>query len=239
LEVWVADLEVPPDELPALAALLDDGERARAERLRFEDLRRRFVASHAMVRLVLRGRVGGDVRFVVGEHGKPALAGEGVHFNLSHAGERALLAISDQPVGVDVERLRALSNLDAMAQRVMSPAELRTYQEAADPTRCFFDLWVRKEAVLKATGEGISRELRALDVATCGLHVVPLDVGEGYAAAVASPHPFDVRSRPLPFRWPSVGEGAQPARQARPADRPPSGDQPGEGTLRRRSGTSS
>jgi 4'-phosphopantetheinyl transferase len=221
LEVWLADLDVPPEELPALAAVLDDAEHARVERLRFEQLRRRFVVAHALVRLVLQERVGGEVRFVLGEHGKPALAEGGVHFNLSHAGGRALLAVSDQPVGVDIEQLRPLSNLDAMAERVMSPAERCAYEEAADRTQSFFDLWVRKEAVLKATGEGISRDLRALDVATCGLGVVPLDVGDGYAAAVASLGDVDVRSRPLPSRWPSVGEGALPARQARPAGNPP------------------
>lgn len=178
VEVWVADLDVP---FEGLVGLLDEAERERAERFVFEHLRRRFVVAHALVRRVL-----GDVDVAVGEHGKPMVAGGGgPHFNLSHSGERAVLAVRDDgPVGVDVEQVRSLARLDAMAERVMSPSEHEEFFRSVDRTRFFFDVWVAKEAVLKATGEGITRPLREVD--TGSVRVVPIEVGAGYVGAVAS-----------------------------------------------------
>jgi 4'-phosphopantetheinyl transferase len=190
VDVWVADLDVPAAIERALAAELDDAERARAERFRFPHLERRFVVSHAMLRRLLRLHTDAPLDFVVGPHGKPALAsGDGPHFNLSHSGERALVAISaDHPVGVDVELIRPLQRQDAVAERIMSPAELDRYQRAAEADRlhALLDVWTRKEAVLKASGEGITAALRGIDVEASGCQVQRLDAGTGYLAAVAA-----------------------------------------------------
>lgn len=193
LEVWWADLDVPAPVVESLAATLDGDELARAARFRLDHLRRRFVVSHAMVRAVL----GFDGSFTVGPHGKPALPG-GPHFNLSHSGERAVLAVSaGAEVGVDVERVRSVG--PGVAERIMSPAELAAWRDASDPDRFLIEVWVRKEAVVKATGEGITRELRSLSFADHA--VVPLEIGPDYeaAAAVAGVRPARVVVR----RWPA------------------------------------
>ena len=191
-EVWWTDLDVPGDAVEAMAATLDDDERARAARFRGDHLRRRYVVSHAMLRAVLAF----DGAFAVGPHGKPALPG-GPHFNLSHSGERAVVAVcAAAEVGIDVEALRAVG--EGVAERVMSPEELAAWRAAADPERFLLETWTRKEAVVKATGEGIIRSLRTLSYD--GHTVVPLDLGPGYVAAVAvaaAADPVDVVLR----RW--------------------------------------
>lgn len=185
IEVWVADLEVPGWVEAELYEFLDDDERQRAKAFRFEHLRRRFTVSHAMVRSLLAERLGVEsqsLTFVIGPHGKPALAQGGLEFNLSHSGERALVALSDEkPVGVDIEQFREIRNLRAMAERILSPEELEAFGRSVDPTTFVLDHWTRKEAVLKACGDGITRELRKVDISGAKR----LRVASGYLAAAA------------------------------------------------------
>jgi 4'-phosphopantetheinyl transferase len=160
------------------ASLLDDDERGRLAVLHHAEARDRFVAAHALARLVL-GRVTGTppeaLRFARTcrrcgghDHGKPALvaeAGDAVaRFSLSGAGDRVVVAVAGAgpmglagPVGVDVEPVdeAALAGVDEVA---LSPAERRAL--AREPTSrraaARATWWVRKEAVLKATGHGLS-----------------------------------------------------------------------------------
>ncbi|WMX45020.1 4'-phosphopantetheinyl transferase superfamily protein [Streptomyces roseicoloratus] len=140
-------------------ALLDDAERrVYASFLREPDAAL-YVTAHALLRLVVGealGRDPADLVFAAGPHGKPYLENARVEFSLSHAGERVAVAVtSDTPVGVDVERVpRAGAELPL---HVLSPAERAAYDllPAAGRAGAFTSYWVRKEAVLKATGEGL------------------------------------------------------------------------------------
>jgi len=185
VEIWVADLQVPDWVEQALWDFLDDDERRRAKAFRFDHLRRRFTVAHAMLRAVLAERLGVPpqvLQFRTGAHGKPALVGDEVEFNLSHSGERALVAVSDDgPVGVDIEQFRELRDLPALARRVLSDPEHDSYLRSVDPTTYFLDAWTRKEAAVKACGEGIISDLRAVDVSKAKR----LRVADGYLAAVA------------------------------------------------------
>ena len=189
VEVWVADLEVPAWVEASLSGLLDDDEQARAKAFRFDHLRRRFTVSHAMLRSLLADELDvepGSLRFTTGEHGKPALAvgGGGIEFNLSHSGERALVAVrDDEAVGVDIEQIRPLSHLEGIARRILSDEELAAFMAAPDKAHFVLTAWTAKEAVVKASGDGIIGSLRGLDTSGCA----PLDVGDAYVAAVASP----------------------------------------------------
>lgn len=100
--------------------------------------------------LLLRS-LAGDAPLTYGEHGKPSLP-QGPQFSLSHAGNLAALAVSDAPVGVDVEMPRPVK--DSVAKRYFQPEELAWME--ADPLNRFFFLWTRKEAVLKCCGRGLS-----------------------------------------------------------------------------------
>jgi 4'-phosphopantetheinyl transferase len=207
-EIWWAR-PVAPDTAPHLVALLDEAERTRLPRFRLPADRARYLAAHALTRVVLAAAVGADpagLRFDrtcrCGEqHGKPVLPG-GPGFSLTHAGDLVGVAVHDGPVGLDVERPRPLSDLAAMAAHVRSPAET-VADEAA-----FFTAWTRKEALLKATGEGLSAPMSGITLGPNGVlgwtgagapggpvWLRDLQPAAGYVAAVAGlgPDPAGVR----------------------------------------------
>ncbi|MEA2704631.1 MAG: 4-phosphopantetheinyl transferase, partial [Actinomycetota bacterium] len=143
-------------------ALLSADERARAARLRTPLLRQRFTTARGYLRHMLAGLLDvppKDVDLDAGPHGKPALAAPHppLEFNLSHAGGVALYAFSRHaPVGIDVERARDDLPWERMAARYFAPEEAASI----DTSDAFFACWTRKEAVVKATGTGLSQPLR-------------------------------------------------------------------------------
>jgi 4'-phosphopantetheinyl transferase len=169
VRVWSAHL----DRLPAalLARSLSADEQERARRFHFERDRRRFAAARGLLRHLLGGYLGLDparLRLRYGPWGKPSLAeDEGLRFNVSHSGGRALLAFAWRlDVGVDVERIRPVPEAEDLARRYFSPREGADLLRLAEGERqaAFFRCWTRKEAFVKATGDGLSRPLAAFDV---------------------------------------------------------------------------
>ena len=166
IEVWSVTLDVPAAQTAALEAVLSQDERARAERFRFERGRRRFIAARGLLRRLLGAyldRAPADVAFTYGRKGKPLTAG--LHFNLSHSGERVLIALGRIPLGVDIERLRPLRDPEAIARRFFSRAERETLaaQPAERKIEAFFACWTCKEAYVKAVGDGLAISLRSFD----------------------------------------------------------------------------
>jgi len=165
---WAAPLA--PQAAPALVGLLDDHERERLARFRRPDDRARYLAAHALTRLVLGPLVGSAAQQLAFDrtcrcgapHGKPVLPG-GPGFSLTHAGDLVGLAVRpDGPVGLDVEQARAVADLAALAGHVRSPVE--SARGGVDP-EAFFRTWTRKEALVKATGEGLSAPMTAITLA--------------------------------------------------------------------------
>jgi 4'-phosphopantetheinyl transferase len=208
-EVHVWRAAVAPDAfVRALEALLSSEELARARRFHFEKDAARFVTGRATARCVIAAYLGvepGEIRFFEGAHGKPLLPdAPGLHFNWSHAGDVVAVAVASAEVGVDVERTERITDLDAVAERVFSERELDEYRALEGDARriAFFNGWTRKEAFIKATGEGMTRPLKEFDVTLAhapvrlqGLRGGDDDVsrwslhafapGDGYAGAVA------------------------------------------------------
>lgn len=109
------------------------------------------------------------------QHGRPRLPGNGLQASVSHSGDIVAVAITSAgPVGVDVEAVRSI-DFAAVTERVCTPGERNQVQAAAD----FFTYWTRKEAVLKATGEGLHRPMTDLEVAPPGSAPVLLRLGDG------------------------------------------------------------
>ena len=172
--VWAVPLAVDVAAHDTLWPTLTTDERGRADEFYFDHSRRRFVVSRGALRLLL-GRYLGvrpeDIAIALGDGGKPRLASDrappGLHFNVSHSGDLALVAVTrDCEVGVDVEQLREVSCLQRIAQRYFHPAEVidvlnteRNQQNAA-----FLRCWTAKEAVLKARGTGITDSLDAFRI---------------------------------------------------------------------------
>ena len=161
VELWRVDLD--QYRFDPEAAIFSADERRRAERFRFDDDRRRFLAAHHALRHVLGlvlNRQPGALAFEAGAHGKPRLSGGGgLEFNLSHSRQLCVIGISaDRPIGVDVEVLQRVVDVDALARRHFTRGEIEQWERttAPDRARVFLQGWTRKEACLKALGSGLS-----------------------------------------------------------------------------------
>lgn len=171
-EVVYAFVAVGVQPSAADEALLDREERVRSMRFVRAADRRRFVLSHAALRLLVACCLDVApmaVHYETGVHGKPRL-GRGLaplEFNLSHSGEWALLAVArERPVGVDVEQVRDVPEVLSIADTQFSAAEREALRSLPPGERqaAFFRAWTRKEAVSKATGEGLGRDLGSFDI---------------------------------------------------------------------------
>jgi 4'-phosphopantetheinyl transferase len=226
VQVWLIRTDLPDSDLAKLEPLLDDAERSRAARMLREEHRRRFIAAHGAVRVIVGRRLAAppeQIRWRYGSHGKPELAwpATGLQVNLSHSAALAALALCQgRRVGVDVERLVTGRDVTRLSGRFYPPAEAR-FVSAAGPAgqvRRFTRLWTRKEACVKVTGGRLLAGLK-LPVRGTGTMIVcdpggPLPgpylirdvrVPSGFYAAVAleGTQPFRVRT----YSWPALGPG--------------------------------
>lgn len=192
-------------------ASLDEEERRRADRFHFQAHRDRFIAVRWLLRRLLGcwlGQHPSQVKLGYGPHGKPYLMSEqSRYFNVSHSEDIAVIALSEVvPVGVDVERVRDLPDMDSLARTIFNAEENAQLRERDGQINIhrFFAGWTRKEAVLKAKGTGLFDSLRSVivdvledspriramvdgDVRQWTLR--NLDAGDGYSGAIAAPHP--------------------------------------------------
>ena len=173
-EIAVFRLDVEPETVRASAALLSDAERQRAERFAFDHGRRRFIVARAQLRRLLAARLGvrpESVELVYGPRGKPALsrrfANSELRFNVSHSEDVAVYAFAQgREIGIDVEAIRAIRDADDIAARFFSRREYEEYRvlDRHDRLPGFFNCWTRKEAFIKARGDGIYYPLDRFDV---------------------------------------------------------------------------
>lgn len=147
----------------------------RADRFHFDKDRNRFTIARGALRELLGGYLNlpaDQIAFVYGTQGKPSLTGphasSGIHFNLSHSGDVALLAVTlNRELGVDVEQIRADFASEEIAARFFAPEECAKLQTlpAHQQADAFFNCWTRKEAYIKARGLGLSIPLDSFEVA--------------------------------------------------------------------------
>jgi len=196
VHVWTASLDPGSGQFPTRVAATTAAERERALRFYRRDDGDRYLAAHGALRLLLAGYLTCDplaLRFGAHQNGKPFLVDARLEFNLSHSGDVALIVVAQsRQVGVDVEQLRPMVDLESVAARICTPGELSTLAGLAEPERerAFFAMWTRKEALAKATGEGIGaivRDARGTPVdATEKWTVTEVNDLPGYAASVAA-----------------------------------------------------
>jgi 4'-phosphopantetheinyl transferase len=174
IHVWRASLDPPARDVERLMRVLSDAEHIRARQFYFERDRKRFIAGRGLLRIIL-GRylaISPDrLQLDYGVAGKPALsasqARQGIEFSLSHSRGLILYAVTcNGRIGIDVEHVRTIPNTDHIAERVLSPREYAVFRALPREQRqtAFFCGWTRKEAYLKACGDGLSRELNRVDV---------------------------------------------------------------------------
>jgi 4'-phosphopantetheinyl transferase len=166
IHIWRANLNLDRFELDKLKATLSNDEVSRAERFYFEKHRHSFIASRGILREII-GRyleiVPNQVKFGYELRGKPFLVTESgdcqLNFNVSHSQDLALYAIaSGNQVGIDLEMIRPIADVEQLAQRFFSTQETNAIASLVSPQqdKMFFRYWTCKEAYLKATGDGLS-----------------------------------------------------------------------------------
>ena len=174
VHVWCASLNQPVSCVERLARSLSQEERKRAERFYFAKDRLGFVVRRGLLRTILSYYLDiqpDRVKFRYGSHGKPELAEmflrSTLRFNLSHSERLALYAVTRlRSVGVDVEYVRPIADAAEIVQRYFSPQEKAAFLGLPASLRLlgFFNCWTRKEAYLKALGDGLARPLDAFAV---------------------------------------------------------------------------
>jgi 4'-phosphopantetheinyl transferase len=240
VDVWRLDLNSTHAAAVVFASRLDEAERARAERFRVARARAQFERSRSALRALLGrylGRSAAALRLTTGAHGKPQLADGALHFNVSHAGRWALIAIARRPLGIDIEQVRALSDLDGLCAQ-LHPSEAVFIREVADAEqrqRRFLACWTAKEAALKALGCGLLLPLASFAVPNCGqplclpghgtLWLTSLDAPDDMVAALATPWPAPILRR-FDDGWQVLasGQSAGYSRAPTPLPAPDHGD---------------
>ena len=170
LDLWYVDLDVTAEALNCFRHWLSGDELARAERLHSDLDRARYIVGRAALRSVLADGLGCSpitVRFSYGRNGKPRLEGDGGHveFNLAHSGGDAVIALAERvAVGVDIELLRPIGDVESLARLVFSDVERRELELAPEPVSAFLNGWTRKEAYVKALGLGLAAPLTEITV---------------------------------------------------------------------------
>lgn len=172
VHVWRAQLEVSDGVLEQLKAYLSPEECARAARFRFDRHRKPFIAGRGILRALLARYLEIDpqtVRFIYGQCGKPALPEkwESLKFNVSHSGTFALFAFAHTlEVGVDIELIRERKCLMDIARRFFAADEVEALLALPEEQQLngFHRCWTRKEAYVKAKGDGLSLALDQFSV---------------------------------------------------------------------------
>lgn len=172
--VWVVDTRQLAAAVPDWELLLDSIKLARARRFRFEEHRRAYVVSHAILRVLLARYLGvsiWDLQVRKTRQGKPYVVPEVNHsdlrFNLSHSDQWTMLAFMlRREVGVDVEVFRIVPDWDAVAACAFTDAEREVVLQHPESQRsdAFLQQWTRKEAFLKLSGKGIGPEFNCVSV---------------------------------------------------------------------------
>ena len=202
IEVWRLDLDLTAPLTDADWETLNEDEKVRATKFFRHEDRIRYVVVRGALRRLLGDRLQRQpdtLLFATNQYGKPRLPTDaGVEFNVSHSGSFALIAISSAgAVGVDIEQYNPNLDVAGLVDQVLSPNE----RMAAIGVHEFFELWVLKEAALKALGLGISENLQQLSLGApssagkytmrhprgemSAIHACQLDAPEGYMAALA------------------------------------------------------
>jgi len=171
LHIWAIELQDADSIVAACHSLLSDEEKARAARFYQEQHRRKYTLAHGVLRTLLGSYLGASpaaIQFRFGHARKPFLAGNAtLQFNLSDSGDLALIGFAHAcDLGVDVEFMKRMTDMESIARRFFSPEECSELLslDLAERTDAFFRCWTRKEAYLKALGDGLAAPLDGFQV---------------------------------------------------------------------------
>ncbi len=166
VHIWLNYLNVHEARIKHLYPLLSDIEKERSERFKFYKHRKAFIASHGFMHSVLENYIdtsASEIDFSHSDHGKPSLIEkqnpENIQFNLSHSNNIAILAVCKQhPLGIDIEFAEKKLDWKGISKRFFTPDEQTNFFSLSEEAQkdAFFQIWTRKEAHMKVTGQGLS-----------------------------------------------------------------------------------
>lgn len=165
--------------VPDLINFLSSSERNRASRYHFNKDKNRFIICRTLLKILLAEHIGlkiGEVILDVDSNKKPFLPSHPfVFFNVSHAGDYAIIAIAKSPIGVDIEYVDKNFDYKEILPSIFNTSEIDKVNHSDDKHVAFYGFWTRKEAVVKAVGKGIDGNSFKIPV-TNGFHSVPLSL---------------------------------------------------------------
>lgn len=171
VHIWMASLHQDRRTIEQLTAFLSLEERAKATSFRFRHLRVRYQVRRGILRSILASYTGippSELKFSYSATGKPSLMkAAGLEFNISDSEDLFACAVSDDAqVGIDIERIRPVADLESLTQTALTLTELAWLkrQLPEDRLRSFFGVWTKKEAILKADGRGLGVDLRSFEI---------------------------------------------------------------------------
>lgn len=192
-DLWLFKLSLDENAVNKYATVLTEAELKRANRFVYPRHRRRFIVARGTLRTILSQYLScqpTDIEFAYNEFGKPSITqpanAEHLHFNLSHSGESGLLGITwGMEIGVDIECLSSEIESQEIAQRFFTKSESQTIASyvGLEQSRAFFNAWTRKEALLKALGEGLSFSLKDCEVSVAINEPARIHFVKGYPDA--------------------------------------------------------
>lgn len=160
IELYPVDVSDKSSLVPRFEALLAPFEKERAAGFHFYCDRARFIVMRGVLRLILSSRLDTEaacIGFGENRYGKPSVPG-GIDFSISYSGDMGIIAVAGIPVGVDIEKMDPAKVTVEMIEEVFSEGEKGSYLSGvmSEDVVTFFRGWVRKEAIAKAIGKGLS-----------------------------------------------------------------------------------
>lgn len=170
VELWHGEMLSENEKDRDYLSLLSEEEKKRSAKFVRQDLQKKYVKTRGVLRTILASHLNNDPQKIIiktTEHGKPFVSDKDVYFNLSHTGNKFVIAVSNcSHVGVDIEQYKHRNSLSALVEKCFSETEANYWNAlpANQQTEIFFRFWVRKEAFVKAVGRGIGLGLNQCSI---------------------------------------------------------------------------
>ena len=169
IHLWKVDVDNDPKIISELKKNLDYDELKRSERFAFEKDRNQFITAHGMLRNILSRYMDfspSQIQFKRTSNGKPYVhfPTTFIKFNISHSENLILIALADHEIGIDLEKVKDSFEYNELSKTYFSHHEQKEITSSPLPKKTFYKLWTRKEAVLKASGIGITDELKNIEI---------------------------------------------------------------------------
>lgn len=209
--IYIVDLSKCKRDVSQFWECFSDEERSKAKKYYTSNLSERYIISHGILRYILSyytTQYPNNIEFIYNKYGKPFLKNKNIQFNMSHSHEMISYIVAlDHKVGVDIELHNNRLNIEELSDLVFTPAECESFITLEDKAKLkfFYDLWTKKESLIKASGQGLSYPINTIEAMTLssgekifldnkddklkqGWYYFPLEIIPDYSGSIAIEH---------------------------------------------------